>query len=44
MKDQLIVQNFINAFDFIHCACQPTLSQIIPFDYTAFMTAKQIWI
>ncbi len=44
MKDQVIIQNFINTFHFIHWINQPTLSETIPFDNTAFMTAKQIWI
>lgn len=42
MKDYNQIQNFVNNFVLFNLTTQPNITDLIPFDLTAFVTAKQI--
>lgn len=44
MKHNLFVQDFVNTFNQLHALSELSLASVIPFDFPAFATAKQIWI
>lgn len=44
MKDWPDIQKFIHDLTVLIQPALPILPSLIPFDYTAVMTAKQIWL